>query len=119
MIWREISPLNLIMNSSERRHQFDRRGARPRAHNRVDDACRVAAVLRAVGGIDLVVERWVGLHISNVFAHAASLDATFVAHLGAAEPGGGAPVNRPDVEVVAEADDPNRHRFAQRAVAAE
>ena len=49
----------------------------------------------------------------------ASLDAAFVAYLRATEPGGITPVNRPDIEVIAEADNPNRHRFSKRAVAPE
>ena len=35
---------------------------------RVDDTCRVAAVLRAVGGVDLVVEVGVSFHKGDVFA---------------------------------------------------
>jgi hypothetical protein len=46
-------------------------------------------------------------------------DPPFVAHLGGAVPGGGAPAPGSDVEVVAEPDDPHRHRGAQRAVASE
>jgi hypothetical protein len=64
----------------------------------VDDARRVAVVLRAVCVVDLVVEV-VGLHEENVFADSAGANVSFVARLGAA---------------VAVADDPDRHRFAQR-----
>ncbi len=52
----------------------------------------------------------------NARIDAARLDTALVAGLSAAKPGAIAPVHRPDVEVVAEADDPNRHRLSQRAV---
>lgn len=82
-----------------------------------DDASGVAAVLSAVHGVDLVVDVGVGLlHKGDVFLDAAGPDPAFMAHLSAPEPGGGAPVNGADVEVVAEADDPDRHPLAQRAV---
>ena len=84
-----------------------------------DDACGVAAVLCAVGGVDLVIDIAVGVHEGDVFVNATSLDVAFVARLSATEPGGGAPVDGSDVEVVAVADDPNRHRISQRAVASE
>ena len=83
----------------------------------VNDACGVAAVLGAVRGIEFVVDVVVGVHEGDVFVDAASLDVAFVAHLSATEPGGGAPVNGSDVEVVAVADDPNRHGVSQRTVA--
>ncbi len=73
-------------------------------------------VLRAVGGVDLVVDV-VRLDEENVLFHAADVNVCFAAVLGAAEPGGRAPVNGPDAEAVAVADDPDRHRLAQRAVA--
>ena len=58
------------------------------------------AVLRAVGGVDLVVDV-AGFDEADVFADAAGVDGTVVAILGAAEPGGSAPVRRSDGEVVA------------------
>ncbi len=82
----------------------------------VDDACGVAAVLCAVGGVDLVIDVWGGVYEGDVFVDAARLNLTFMPHLDASKPGGGAPVNGSDVEVVAVADDSNRHRFSQHAV---
>lgn len=85
-----------------------------------DDASGVAAVLSAVHGVDLVVDVGVGLlHKGDVFLDAAGPDPPFVAHLSATEPGAGAPVNGSHVEVVAVADDPNRHRLSQHAVASQ
>jgi hypothetical protein len=90
------------------RHELERRGSRLGADDGVDDAGGVAAVLGAVGGVDLVVHV-VRLDEENVFLDAAGPDPTFVAHLSGTEPGGRAPVDGPDVEVVAEADDPDRY----------
>ena len=47
----------------------------------------VAAVFRAVRGVELVVDVGVRVHEGDVFVHATRLDAAFVAHLGATEPG--------------------------------
>lgn len=55
----------------------------------------------------------------DVLLEAADPDPTFVALLRATKPGAGAPVHGADVEVVAEADDPDRHWLAQRAIAPE
>src|SRR5437763_8435296 len=99
------------------RHELDRRGSRLRTDDASDDACGVAAVLGAVGGVDLVIEIGGGVYEDDVFLDAAGADVTFVPVLGAAEPGGGAPVNGSDVEVVAEAHDPDCHRIPQPAVA--
>src|SRR3989441_13337975 len=53
------------------------------------------------------------LHEGDVLLDAARPDPTFVAHLGAAEPGAAPPPVGADVEVVAEADDPDRHRRSE------
>jgi hypothetical protein len=80
----------------------------------------VAAVLGAVRRVDLVVDAGVGLlHEGDVFLNAAGPDPAFVVHLRDAEPGTAAPLEGSDVEVVAEADDPNRHRVSQCAVTSE
>jgi hypothetical protein len=47
---------------------------------------------------------------------AAGADVAFVAVLNAAEPGGGAAVPGANVEIVAVADNPDRHRLPQRFV---
>jgi hypothetical protein len=86
------------------------------ADDGVDDASRVAAVLGAVGGVDLLVQV-VGLDQAHIFVDAAGLDVGFVADLGAAEPGGGAAVDGSDIEVVAVADDPDGPGVAQGPVA--
>lgn len=77
-----------------------------------DNARGVAAVLCAVGGIDLVIDIRVGLHESDIFVDAAGLDATFMPRLSAAEPGSGAPIHGADVKVVTMTDDLYRHRVS-------
>jgi len=98
------------------RHELERRASRLRARDGVDVAGSVSIVLRAVGGVDLVVHV-VRLDEENVFVDAAGVNVCFVVALGAAESRCGAPVDGSDVEVVAMADDPDRHRVAQRAAA--
>jgi hypothetical protein len=75
-------------------------------------------ILGAIGSVDLVPDV-VRLDEENLLLDAAGVDACFVASPGAAEPGGRASVDGSDVEVVAVADDPDRHRVSQRAVASE
>src|SRR4051794_17752757 len=91
--------------------------SRLRCHHGVNVACAVAAVLRLVGGVDLAVDAGVGVHEGDVFLDATGPDAPFVTGLGGAEPGAAAPAPGSDVEVVAEANNPDRHRGSQRAVA--
>src|SRR5512132_1240470 len=91
-------------------------GARLWADDGVDDGGGVAAVLGAVGGVDLLVQV-VDLDQVHVFVDAAGLDVGFVACLGATEPGGGAAVDGSDIEVVAVAHDPDGPRVAQGPVA--
>src|SRR5262249_48070664 len=96
-------------------HELERRGSRLHREGAADDVCGIAAVLRAGGGIDSGGQVGI-LHRGPVFVDAASVNVCFVARLGATKPGGGAAIHRADEEVVAVADDPDRHRFAQRAV---
>ena len=90
-----------------------------RGYNGVDDVGSVAAVFATVHGVDLVVEVGSGGYERDIFVDAASLDVAFVAHLCMTKPGSRAPIDRSPIEVVAEADDPNDYRLAQRAVAPE
>ena len=60
------------------------------------------------GGVDLVVHV-VRLDEENILVDAAGTNAALVTHLDAAEPGGRASVDGADVEVVAVANDPDRH----------
>src|SRR6516164_9202533 len=53
----------------------------------VDVGAAVAAVLGAVGGVDMVVEAVVGVGERHVLVHPAGLDAAVAAFPGAAEPG--------------------------------
>src|SRR5215471_4149002 len=80
----------------------------------------MAAILGAVRGVDLVVEGGGGgILKDDVLVDATSLDVALVAQLSTAKPRGSAPVTGSDVEVVAVANDPNRHRFSHRAVASD
>jgi MFS family permease len=109
-------PRRLRPDNRLARHELECRGSRFLARDVVDDAGGVAAVLRAVFGVDFVVDV-VRLDEKNVFVDAAGANVSFVSHLCAAEPGRPASVDGADVEVVAVADDPDGHRASQRAVA--
>src|SRR5919199_5004871 len=108
---------SLDLSACRGRHEPERRRACFRAdHGR--DVARGATVLGAVGGVDLVVDAGVRFfHEGDVLLDAPGRDPPFVAPLGAAEPGAAAPAPGADVEIVADADDPDRHRRAQCAVA--
>jgi hypothetical protein len=67
------------------RHEPERRRPRLGARDGVDDACGEPSVLRAVGGVDLVVDL-VRLDELDVLLDAAGLDACFVARPGSADP---------------------------------
>jgi hypothetical protein len=69
-----------------------------------------------VGGIDLVVHV-IGLDQDNVLVDAAGPDVSLVSELGATEPGGRAATDGSDIEIVADANDPDGPRVAQGAVA--
>jgi hypothetical protein len=81
--------------------------------------CAIAAILVAVSGFDLVADGGIGVLKNDVFLDAAGVDAAFVANLSAAKPGGGASVTGSDIEIVAEANDPDCHRLSQRSVESE
>ena len=83
------------------------------ADDRWDDRRVAAAVLGLVGGVDDVGQSSVSTRLDVPVDAAGAMCASWRC-LGAAEPGGPASVHRADVEVVAVADDPHRHRPAQR-----
>jgi hypothetical protein len=83
-----------------------------------DDACGVAPVLCAVRGVNPVIDARVGLlHEVDIFYDATGAYPAFVANPRCAEPGGRAPVNSSDLDVITEVYDPNRHWISQRAFA--
>src|SRR5215211_6205465 len=98
-------------------YELDRGSSCLSVHDTADDVRAVAAVLVAVGGVDLVVEVGVGVGEDDVLVDAAGPDVAFVAYLSAGEPAAGTPVHRADIEVVAHADDPDGPRVAQGPVA--
>src|SRR5215218_3532937 len=98
-------------------YELDRGGSGLRVHDAADDPFAVAAVLVAVGGVDLVIEVGVGVGEGDVFVDAAGPDIALVARLGAREPAATASVHGADIEVVAHADDPDGPGVAQGAVA--
>ena|SRR5438128_2225103 len=102
-------------------HECDRRGSRLNTHHRLHVGFFVATVLRSVRGIDLVIKVWVGAGVpeAHVFLDAASPNSPFVADLGATEPGGGGAIRGSNVEIITDANDPDRRGFSQRAVAPE
>jgi hypothetical protein len=87
-----------------------------RPQHAFDDAGSAPAVLRAVRGVDLVIDV-VRLDEENVFVDATGVNVRFVTILGAAEPGGGASVDGSDEEVVAVADDSDNDGVSQGAIA--
>jgi hypothetical protein len=99
------------------RQELERRSSRLVADHRRHVA-RVAAVLLAVGSVDRVVDVLVDVHEDHVLIDAAGADMPRAPLLGGAEPAAAGPAPRADVEVVADADDPDRNRLAQRALAA-
>ena len=87
--------------------------ARLRGQHGVNVLCIIVLVLGAVCRVDLVVEFRIGhLQEGGIFVHAARLDMACVTGLGATEPRAAAALIGPDVEVVANAHDPDRHRFS-------
>ena len=98
------------------RRQLERRGSRLWGESGIDNTCRVAAVLRTVGGVDLVVQV-VRLDEENVLVNATSLNMRLMAVQSVAEPGGRAPIDGPNIEAVTNADNPDRHWPPQRPVA--
>jgi hypothetical protein len=85
-----------------------------RGQDAAGDARGVASIRCAVRVIDSIIEVAVRINEGDVACDTASRAATFVAQLCAPEPGGGSPVHGPDEEVVTQADDPDRGRFALR-----
>ena len=75
----------------------------------VDDTFGITTVLGAVGIIDLSGDVGVGSHFheGDVFVNATSLDVTLVVILRATKPRRGASINRANVQVVTNTDDPN------------
>ena len=85
-----------------------------------DNACGVAAIFCCVSGINLFIDVSVGLfHKGNIFVHATSANVSFMASLNATEPGGIASIHRSEIEIVSEADDPNRHQVSQCTISSE
>src|ERR671921_2229731 len=97
---------SLRLGARRARDELDRRGPRFRADHRLDVA-RVPAVLLTVGGVDE----------SDVPIDAPGADASFVAVPSGAVPASGATAPGSHVQVVADADDPDRHRRPQAPVA--
>src|SRR5205823_13120480 len=81
------------------------------------DVPRMAAVLRAVSGVDRVVELIACVGERDVLLDAASADVRLMRRLGGAVPAAVGPAPRADKEVVTDANDPDRQRPARRAVA--
>jgi hypothetical protein len=95
------------LRTRQARHQFDRRRARLGAVN-VVNARWVTTIFCVIGSIDLLVDLETSLfQEGDVFLHVSGLDAAFMPRLNAAEPGRGAPVHRPDAQVIADAHNPD------------
>src|SRR5262245_20792526 len=95
-------------------NKFEGCGSRLRCQSGVDDAGRVATIFCAIGCVDLLTAIGIRFfHEGDVFVDTAGADMSFVARLCATEPTGSASMNRPDVQIVADANDPNRRRLSQ------
>src|SRR5918994_6388686 len=102
------------------RLEAKRRRPRFAAGHRLDVARAVPAVLGPIGGVDPLVELlFIDRDEVDVLADPAGPDATLMALLDAAVPGAGPAPPRTDVQVVALADHPDRHRLAQGPVGAQ
>src|SRR5260370_24136607 len=99
------------------RHEFDRRGSRPRSQHDIQDVAGVSAVFGPVGSVDLVVDVVSGVDECDILLNAAGPYPTFVPLLGTAEPLSAPPPHGSDVQVIAVTDDPHGHRFSQLVVA--
>jgi 6-phosphogluconate dehydrogenase len=73
---------------------------------------RILVMVKAGPAVD-----GIRLDQDNVLVDAAGPHVTFVSELGATEPGGRAAADGPDIEVVADANDPDGPRVAKGAVA--
>ena len=78
---------------------------------------RVPAVLVPVRRVDLVIERVFAVEQRHVPLDAAGRDARLAAGLSTSVPSGARPVDRADVQVIAQGDVPDRHRISERPVA--
>jgi hypothetical protein len=92
-------------------YEFECCGARLNCQGAIDNAGGIATILRAVGGVNLVVH-FVRLDEENIFLDATHADVRFVAFLGGADPGGGVPVHGSDVEIATLANNPDGHRLS-------
>src|SRR6202171_1648422 len=99
------------------RHHLERRGSGFRGQHAVEDPSGIAPVFGPVGSVDFGIETVAGVDERDVLPNSSGLYPTFVLLLGTAKPVTLAPSNGSDGDVVAERDDPDGHRFSQRAVA--
>src|SRR5437867_3365416 len=104
-------PRSVELQACLARHELDCRGPRDRAHYVIDVLCWVVTILRAVLGVDLVVEAELSVYKGHIYFDTACPDATFVANLRAAEPHRRSAIHGSDVDIVADADDPDRSRL--------
>src|SRR5262249_16941169 len=99
------------------RHQFEGRGSCRRTGDIVDNACGVAAIFGAVHGVDLLVDVVTrDLNEVDIFFDTTELNMPFMPYLYPTKPRSSAPVNRPDVEIVTEVDNPDGSRHSQAAI---
>src|SRR4030095_1452872 len=85
----QMFEFHLVMLFTNQRYKLDGRGLRLGAHSRVDDACSVAAVLCAIGSIDLFVDSGIRFfHKGDLFYNPPGPDLPLVACLNTTEPCG-------------------------------
>src|SRR3954453_8462702 len=95
------------------RSELDGGGSCLRGPHEIDILSAVAAVLTAIGRINLVIEDMIGLLEKYILIDASGLVMALVTDLSAAEPSSVVPISGTDIKVVFVTDDPDCHRLAQ------
>jgi hypothetical protein len=76
-------------------------------------------VLDSVSVVDLVVDCGIGFLKSDIFLHTTGDNASFVTNLRATQPGDSRTISRSNVDILANPNDPDYYRIAQRSVTSE
>ena len=99
-------------------HQLQCCRTRLRGDHRVNIRCAVFLVLRLIGSIDLVIERLIiaYVHKRHVLRHRASSNTSLMPLLYMTEPGSFTTTVCPHVQIITDANDPDRDGFAKRAI---
>src|SRR5437660_869097 len=108
-----LSPASL-----RRWHQLQCCRTRLPGDHRVNIGCAVSLILRLIGSIDLVIERLIGacIHKRHVLRHPASSNTSLMPLLDMTEPGSFTTTVCPHVQIITDANDPDRDRLSKCAI---